>query len=94
MAKKSRFDLFSFGTITHKTKEVKVMSTSKKWQHVSSMYTYNLSKVPNGMGGRPDLISQKAYQTPEYWWLICAVNDISDPFEQLIPGKLIKLPII
>tara|TARA_R110000822_G_scaffold142046_2_gene280012 strand:+ start:564 stop:710 length:147 start_codon:yes stop_codon:yes gene_type:complete len=46
------------------------------------------------MGGRPDLLSQKAYGTPKYWWLICAVNNISDPFEQIIPGKTIKLPII
>ena len=43
---------------------------------------------------RPDLLSQKAYGTPKYWWLICAVNNISDPFEQIIPGKTIKLPII
>jgi hypothetical protein len=46
------------------------------------------------MSGRPDLISQEAYNTPEYWWLVCAINNISDPFEQLIAGKLIKLPVI
>ena len=46
------------------------------------------------MEGRPDLISNSIYNTPDLWWLICAANNIIDPFEELISGKKIKIPII
>ena len=46
------------------------------------------------MEGRPDLISNSLYNTPELWWFICAANNIIDPFEEIIPGKKLKIPII
>ena len=46
------------------------------------------------MEGRPDLIANKVYGTPHLWWVILAANDIIDPFEELLAGKKIKLPII
>lgn len=91
---KSRFNILSFKSMRHKGKLSKVITTSLKWQNIIVSTRYNLTKVPNGMSGRPDLVSQEAYNTPEYWWLICAINNISDPFEQLIAGKIIKLPVI
>tara|TARA_R110000822_G_scaffold896_7_gene3893 strand:+ start:623 stop:910 length:288 start_codon:yes stop_codon:yes gene_type:complete len=91
---KNRFSMLSFNSIKHKGKVSRVLTTSTQWQNIITSTRYNLTKVPNGMSGRPDLISQEAYNTPEYWWLVCAINNISDPFEQLIAGKLIKLPVI
>jgi len=36
------------------------------------------------------LISYKAYNTPNLWWLILTVNGIDNPIESLEPGKTIK----
>ena len=43
---------------------------------------------------RPDLISQKAYGTVSFWWVICLVNDLSNPFTDLEVGTLLKVPNI
>ena len=43
---------------------------------------------------RPDLISYKAYNTVKYWWLICFVNKVQDPFSDLTVGKLMTIPNI
>lgn len=42
--------------------------------------------------GRPDLISYKVYQTVEYWWLICYVNDIENVFSDIVVGELYQIP--
>jgi len=36
-------------------------------------------------------ISFKFYKTIKLWWLICKVNNIKNPFTELIPGKVIKI---
>ena len=36
-------------------------------------------------------ISYKFYDTIKLWWLICKFNDIKNPFEELVPGKVIKI---
>lgn len=43
---------------------------------------------------RPDLISQKAYNTPDLWWVILEFNNISDPLFGLKTGQTIKIPKI
>jgi len=43
---------------------------------------------------RPDLISYKAYGTVQYWWLVCFVNEIKNPFVDITVGKLMKIPNI
>jgi len=43
---------------------------------------------------RPDLISYKAYGTVKYWWLVCFVNKIQDPFTDLEVGALFTMPNI
>ena len=71
--------------------------SSESWGTVVSNLSNSPSKVaiiPAGMEGRPDLISFKVYGTPDFWWVICAANKIIDPFEQLIAGKQIIIPII
>lgn len=93
----SRFSRFSFKHATHKGKKVKDLISSDQWKNVQTTFENtpsNLAVVPNGMEGRPDLISNNLYGTPKYWWIICVANNISDPFEQLIAGKKIKIPII
>lgn len=37
-------------------------------------------------------ISFKFYRTHKLWWIICKFNNVSDPFNFLEPGKVIKIP--
>ena len=41
---------------------------------------------------RPDLISYKNYGTIQYWWIICLINGIFNPFEDIKVGDIIKIP--
>jgi hypothetical protein len=41
---------------------------------------------------RPDMISYKNYGTVNYWWIICLVNNIFDPFNDLFIGQQLKIP--
>ena len=38
-----------------------------------------------------DNISYKYYESSHLWWLVCEMNDIYNPFEQLEEGQLIKV---
>ena len=38
-----------------------------------------------------DNISSQYYGTPHLWWVICLMNDITNPFEELKPGQEIKV---
>lgn len=37
-------------------------------------------------------ISYLHYHTIELWWLICKFNDVKNPFEELEPGTVLKIP--
>ena len=37
-------------------------------------------------------ISYKFYKTYKLWWLICKFNGVKNPFYELTPGKVIKIP--
>lgn len=41
---------------------------------------------------RPDLISYRMYGTVDYWWVVCLVNGIDNPLEDLKLGTLLKIP--
>ena len=43
---------------------------------------------------RPDLISQKAYGTPDLWWVIYEFNGISDPLFDIQQGQFFRIPAI
>jgi hypothetical protein len=43
---------------------------------------------------RPDMISFKVYNTVVYWWLICYVNEIHDPYSDIYVGQLLIIPNI
>lgn len=38
-----------------------------------------------------DNISFKFYNTPSLWWVVCIVNNIVNPFEELEPGKILRI---
>jgi hypothetical protein len=41
---------------------------------------------------RPDLISQRVYGTVRYWWIICSINNVQNPLEDLKVGMILKIP--
>ena len=62
--------------------------------NIESSYNYEVGYVPNGFEHRPDLISNVFYGTPENWWLLMLVNNITDPFEGFKVNERILIPKI
>lgn len=52
--------------------------------------TYYRTSVVDSM--RPDLISYKVYGSVQFWWVICLVNEIGDPFSEIEPGMVLTIP--
>jgi len=42
--------------------------------------------------GRPDLLSYAFYGTTAYKWIIMQYNDILDPTEELVAGRMLLMP--
>lgn len=38
-----------------------------------------------------DNISYKFYNTSQLWWVIAIVNNITNPFEEIYPGKVLRI---
>lgn len=49
-------------------------------------------RVVGGDAMRPDKISFKNYGTPDFWWVICVVNDINNPLTEIVPGQVLAIP--
>lgn len=47
--------------------------------------------VNSGTEYRPDLVSQNAYGTPDFWWKILEANDIKDVFD-FKSGLNVRIP--
>lgn len=50
---------------------------------------YRLSSIDRK---RPDIISYKNYGIVGYWWVICVVNGIEDPFFETTIGRVVAIP--
>lgn len=68
--------------ITFKTYKREVIPTSSQ-----DKYTV----VSPGMEYRPDLLSQRAYGVPDFWWRILEANNLKDVFE-FKSGLNIRIP--
>ena len=94
---KSRYSIFSPNFLSFKNKSTKEIVSSPEWNAYCNQLISEPARVltvPAGFEGRPDLISYEVYGIVDYWWVICAANNIIDPFEQLLAGKQIRIPII
>lgn len=94
-AKKSRYQMFSPNTLTHRGKVIRDLSSSRDWSDFSAnlpSMTFNYAYIPERLSNRADLISTAAYGTPGFWWLILFANNIEDAHSDLTPGKLIRIP--
>jgi len=94
---KSRYSVFTPNFITYRDRSTKEIVSSTAWNAYCNQLITAPAKVlivQAGFEGRPDLISHYAYGIVDYWWVICAANNIIDPFEQLTAGKQIRIPIM
>jgi hypothetical protein len=39
----------------------------------------------------PDTIATKYYNNPFLWWVVCLMNDVVNPFEELTLGRNLKI---
>lgn len=60
--------------------------------NLETAYDYEVGFVPPGFEHRPDLISNVFYGTPDKFWLLMLVNNISDPFEGFNVNDRILIP--
>lgn len=43
---------------------------------------------------RPDLLAVRTLGSPNYWWFIMWFNGFSDPWHDLVPDTIVKIPSI
>jgi len=70
------------------------VSTYGRWVVPSVVKTGSFVEmvVQSGMAGRPDLISNAAYGTPDFYWLIIAYNSPRQPLNWPKRGEIIRIP--
>lgn len=57
----------------------------------SSDTYYTVSDVE---AGRLDIISLINYDNHRHWWIIALANNIIDPLEEIVQGKVLRIPSI
>ena len=45
-------------------------------------------------GDTLDKLALRYYNNPTLYWIICLFNSINDPFIELEPGTIIKIPVL
>jgi hypothetical protein len=67
-------------------------STFKDFKNYIKRRMIRVITINEDMENNADLISYKFYGTSNWWWLICYVNNITDPFTELTRGTEIVIP--
>lgn len=81
----------------HKVTVDEVQQLDFLWSTLSDFplnYTPSYYRASSNDIARPDLISYKNYSTVKYWWIICVVNNISNPLTEIEDGMILKIPNI
>ncbi len=84
-----------YETIRHNGKDIVVSVTSPQFtSFISNLKSrpFKVGYIIAGYEHRADLISDLFYNTPKYDWMICLMNNISDPFNELNLGDRILIP--
>ena len=89
----SKYNLSNIFSVVNKGKNsyfnlAKTLNFNNMDQIPSKYYT--LYKISDGDTWTN--IAYNTYRNIKPWWIICKFNDIKNPFQQLIIGKVIKLP--
>ena len=48
--------------------------------------------VGSGEAGRLDLVAARVYRMEQLWWVIAYVNNIIDPFTEVVAGMTLRYP--
>lgn len=67
-----------------------------------TMYKYNIPEASDDRyytvssieEGRIDIVSLINYNNAHYWWIIAIANDIIDPINDIVEGKVLRIPSI
>lgn len=81
------FDVIQRGPNSYFNISKTIIFNNVEFIEPENFYQYQLKETDTWTG-----ISFKYYKTYKLWWLICKFNDIKNPFRQIIPGKIIKIP--
>ncbi len=82
---------YTNGTITV-TRDNKQFLVLRKPLNLDTANTDVTVTIQQDLIQRLDLISQKAYGTPNLWWVIAEFNGINDPLFDLRPGTILRIP--
>ena len=87
---------FSLGEylLPHKGKIITTCLHGPDWDFLLAIIDkrpYSVMKIPIHQAHRPDLIANMVYGNPDLGWYIMLTNKITDPFEALNTGDVIKI---
>ena len=73
-------------------------SDPRRLETFPSISTIDLSLIPHTIikykeSDRLDQLAERFLGSATYWWAICLMNDLDNPFSyKLLPGFLLKIP--
>lgn len=85
----------TYNRVEHRNKSVLTVFNNDQYEDLLKRVNFlemEVGYVPAGYEQRPDLISNVFYGTPNYWWLLCQVNNIDDPHEGFDTNQRILIP--
>ena len=91
MANFKRFSRYSTGVITS-NRSGKNFLTLRRPLNLEQKSGDIFVTVTKEMENRPDLVSQAAYGSPDYWWAIYEYNGVRDPLFGLQMGQILRIP--
>ena len=59
--------------------------------YINNIQSYTNHRIQQDERGAPDLISEREYNSDEFWWIIMAYNGIST-YRKLVEGMTIRIP--
>ena len=81
-------------TITHKSRSISTTLHSEEYREFIDDLderSFKLVKVTSGEESRPDVVAYNYYGSSQYYWLVMETNNITDPYEGLKAGDVIKI---
>lgn len=72
-----------------RNEELDLLDTALPRMELDTMDRYRVTQVTEK---RLDLISFKYYSSYDYGWLIAEHNDILNPFDEVVVGKVLRIP--
>jgi len=92
-----RTEVFDYNLVPHRKKVLKDFTSSRAY----SDFLENMDEIPFRYETvdaythqRPDLFSNKVYQTPHFWWWLILFNSMTNPATEFVRNTVIKVPMV